>query len=92
MPPTAARLLAVRRPRRDQRAPRRLYGKSTQEQRLSRWRLTDALAKDATLVAGGKANGAIMPATLLDEVTPDIQIRVGSASAREQRGQRSTLG
>jgi salicylaldehyde dehydrogenase len=36
--------------------------------------IDDALAKGAKLVAGGKANGAVMPATILDRVTPDMQI------------------
>ncbi|MET3616259.1 acyl-CoA reductase-like NAD-dependent aldehyde dehydrogenase [Rhizobium aquaticum] len=34
----------------------------------------DAVAKDAALVAGGKRNGPIMEATLLDHVTPDMHI------------------
>ncbi len=36
--------------------------------------IDDAVAKGAKLVAGGKANGAVMPATILDHVTPDMQI------------------
>ncbi len=34
----------------------------------------DALAKGASVVAGGKRNGAIVEATLLDRVTPDMRI------------------
>ena len=34
----------------------------------------DALAKGATLVCGGKSHSLIMPATVLDHVTPDMQI------------------
>ena len=36
--------------------------------------IDDAVAKGAKLVAGGKANGAVMPATILDHVTSDMQI------------------
>ena len=36
--------------------------------------IDDAIAKGAKLVVGGKANGAVMPATILDHVTPDMQI------------------
>lgn len=36
--------------------------------------IDDALAKGAKLVAGGKANDTLMPATLLDHVTPDMRI------------------
>ena len=34
----------------------------------------DALAKGATLVCGGKADNTLMPATLLDNVTPAMRI------------------
>ncbi|WP_119154115.1 aldehyde dehydrogenase [Caldimonas tepidiphila] len=36
--------------------------------------IDDALAKGATLVCGGKADSTLMPATLLDRVTPDMTI------------------
>ncbi len=36
--------------------------------------IDDAVAKGAKIVAGGKADGAIMPATILDHVTSDMQI------------------
>ncbi|WP_354681873.1 aldehyde dehydrogenase [Cupriavidus necator] len=36
--------------------------------------IDDALLKGAKLVAGGKANDTLMPATLLDHVTPDMRI------------------
>ena len=36
--------------------------------------IDDAVAKGAKVVAGGKANGAVMPATILDNVTPAMQI------------------
>ena len=36
--------------------------------------IDDALAKGAKLVAGGKADDTLMPATLLDHVTPDMRI------------------
>jgi acyl-CoA reductase-like NAD-dependent aldehyde dehydrogenase len=36
--------------------------------------IEDALAKGAVLAAGGYANGAVMPATILDRVTPDMDI------------------
>ena len=36
--------------------------------------IDDALAKGATLVCGGKSNSTLMPATLLDRVTPDMRI------------------
>jgi benzaldehyde dehydrogenase (NAD) len=36
--------------------------------------IDDALAKGATLVCGGKASNTLMPATLLDHVTPDMLI------------------
>jgi benzaldehyde dehydrogenase (NAD) len=36
--------------------------------------IDDALAKGATLVCGGKADSTLMPATLLDHVTPAMQI------------------
>ncbi|ESS41514.1 vanillin dehydrogenase [Burkholderia cenocepacia] len=36
--------------------------------------IEDALAKGATLVCGGKAETTLMPATLLDHVTADMQI------------------
>lgn len=36
--------------------------------------IADALAKGATLVAGGKRNGTIVEATLLDHVTPGMRI------------------
>lgn len=36
--------------------------------------IDDALAKGAKLVAGGKANDTLMPATLLDHVTSDMRI------------------
>ena len=36
--------------------------------------IDDALAKGATLVCGGKASSTLMPATLLDHVTPEMAI------------------
>jgi acyl-CoA reductase-like NAD-dependent aldehyde dehydrogenase len=36
--------------------------------------LEDALAKGARLVSGGRADGTMMPATVLDGVTPDMRI------------------
>ena len=36
--------------------------------------IDDALAKGATLVCGGKADNTLMPATLLDHVTPAMRI------------------
>lgn len=36
--------------------------------------IDDALAKGATLVCGGKSDSLIMPATVLDHVTPNMQI------------------
>ena len=36
--------------------------------------IEDALAKGAKLLVGGRANGAKMPATVLDHVTPDMAI------------------
>jgi benzaldehyde dehydrogenase (NAD) len=36
--------------------------------------IDDALAKGAKLVCGGKATNTLMPATLLDFVTPDMRI------------------
>ena len=36
--------------------------------------IDDALAKGAKLVCGGKADSTLMPATLLDHVTPDMKI------------------
>lgn len=36
--------------------------------------IDDALAKGATLVCGGKADSTLMPATLLDHVTPEMRI------------------
>ena len=36
--------------------------------------IDDALAKGATLRCGGKADNTLMPATLLDHVTPDMRI------------------
>ncbi len=36
--------------------------------------IDDALAKGATLLCGGKATNTLMPATLLDRVTPDMRI------------------
>ena len=36
--------------------------------------IEDALARGATLVCGGKATSTLMPATLLDRVTPDMRI------------------
>ena len=36
--------------------------------------IDDALAKGARLVCGGKATSTLMPATLLDQVTPDMAI------------------
>jgi salicylaldehyde dehydrogenase len=36
--------------------------------------IDDAVAKGAKVVAGGNANGAVMPATILDRVTPAMQI------------------
>ena len=36
--------------------------------------IDDALAKGATLVCGGKSDSTLMPATLLDDVTPQMRI------------------
>ena len=36
--------------------------------------IDDALAKGARLITGGKANGTLMAATLIDHVTPDMRI------------------
>jgi salicylaldehyde dehydrogenase len=36
--------------------------------------IEDALAKGAVLVSGGNAHGAVMPATILDKVTPEMKI------------------
>jgi salicylaldehyde dehydrogenase len=36
--------------------------------------IEDAVGKGAVIVAGGYANGAVMPATILDRVTPDMDI------------------
>lgn len=36
--------------------------------------IDDAVSKGAVLACGGKANGAVMPATILDRVTPDMRI------------------
>jgi benzaldehyde dehydrogenase (NAD) len=36
--------------------------------------IDDALAKGATLACGGKADSTLMPATLLDHVTPEMRI------------------
>ena len=36
--------------------------------------IDDAVAKGAKLVAGGKADGAVMPATILDHVTAEMEI------------------
>jgi benzaldehyde dehydrogenase (NAD) len=36
--------------------------------------IDDALAKGATLVCGGRADSTLMPATVLDHVTPSMQI------------------
>jgi acyl-CoA reductase-like NAD-dependent aldehyde dehydrogenase len=36
--------------------------------------IDDALAKGAKLVCGGKADSTLMPATLLDHVTPDMPV------------------
>ncbi|UHG99535.1 aldehyde dehydrogenase [Pseudomonas sp. 7-41] len=36
--------------------------------------IDDALAKGATLLCGGKTDNTLMPATLLDKVTPDMRI------------------
>ncbi|SFB21077.1 Acyl-CoA reductase [Collimonas sp. OK607] len=36
--------------------------------------IEDALSKGAQLVCGGKASGAVMPATILDRVTPAMRI------------------
>ena len=36
--------------------------------------IDDAIAKGATLVCGGKATSTLMPATVLDRVTPDMRI------------------
>ena len=36
--------------------------------------IEDAQAKGATLAAGGKVNGAVMEATIVDYVTPDMRI------------------
>lgn len=41
--------------------------------RLNRM-IDDALAKGAKVAAGGRANGAVMPATIVDHVTRDMQI------------------
>lgn len=42
-------------------------------ERLNRM-IDDALTKGATLAAGGHAEGAVMPATILDRVTPAMRI------------------
>lgn len=36
--------------------------------------IEDAVSKGARVVCGGSANGAVMPATILDRVTPDMRI------------------
>jgi salicylaldehyde dehydrogenase len=36
--------------------------------------IEDAVAKGARVVCGGSANGAVMPATILDHVTPAMRI------------------
>jgi acyl-CoA reductase-like NAD-dependent aldehyde dehydrogenase len=36
--------------------------------------IDDAIAKGAVIVAGGKADGAVMDATIVDKVTPDMDI------------------
>jgi acyl-CoA reductase-like NAD-dependent aldehyde dehydrogenase len=36
--------------------------------------IADAILKGAHIVAGGNADGALMPATIVDNVTPDMQI------------------
>jgi acyl-CoA reductase-like NAD-dependent aldehyde dehydrogenase len=36
--------------------------------------IEDAVSKGATILAGGKADSLLMPATLLDNVTPDMNI------------------
>ncbi|MGJ7916173.1 aldehyde dehydrogenase [Massilia sp. LXY-6] len=36
--------------------------------------IEDAVAKGAVLVCGGSAQGAVMPATILDKVTPEMKI------------------
>jgi acyl-CoA reductase-like NAD-dependent aldehyde dehydrogenase len=36
--------------------------------------IEDAVAKGARVVCGGSANGAVMPATILDNVTPEMRI------------------
>lgn len=36
--------------------------------------IDDAVSKGAVLACGGNANGAVMPATILDKVTPDMRI------------------
>jgi salicylaldehyde dehydrogenase len=36
--------------------------------------IEDAVAKGAVLVCGGSADGAVMPATILDKVTPEMRI------------------
>jgi benzaldehyde dehydrogenase (NAD) len=36
--------------------------------------IDDALTKGAKLVCGGKADSTLMPATLLDHVTPEMHI------------------
>lgn len=41
--------------------------------RLNRM-IDDALAKGAKIAAGGRADGAVMPATVVDHVKPDMQI------------------
>jgi salicylaldehyde dehydrogenase len=36
--------------------------------------IEDAVAKGARVVCGGQANGAVMPATIIDAVTPEMRI------------------
>jgi acyl-CoA reductase-like NAD-dependent aldehyde dehydrogenase len=36
--------------------------------------IEDALAKGAKLITGGQADGVIMPATIIDHVTPAIDL------------------
>ena len=47
---------------------------STRRASASSLLIDDALAKGATLVAGGAGNGTIMPATIVDHVTPAMRI------------------
>ena len=47
--------------------------------------IDDALAKGAKLVCGGKAENTLMPATLLDHVTPEMKIYARNRSGRSSR-------